>query len=233
MFWQSVILGLQGFGNWHILVGMLGMMVLTFLWRLIAGLIFGGAESGVRAAAGCFMFSLGGIVVQALAVSLFVLICLPSIVLDEGFTPSRVVSFTAAPVLKTGLISLGLLCLLCFLPVVGRLISETPGVPTFLIGIFVFRAMMESLYEYQLSDKAFPDFWLSLAYIGIGLFIAYSATFTLVTVVGNIQKRVNPSGYEPSDLRLSLLIGALVSPVVGIIPLLMYGKYAALFLQSR
>jgi hypothetical protein len=92
MFWQSVILGLQAFGDWHIWVGNFGMIVLRFIWRLISGLVTGGAESGIRAATGCIMSSLGEIIVEALAVSLFALFCLPSIVLREGFTPAVVVS---------------------------------------------------------------------------------------------------------------------------------------------
>lgn len=92
MFWQSVILGLQAFGDWHIWVDILGMVILAFLWRLISGLVMGGAQSGLRMAARCIMSSIGEIVVQAVAVSLFVLFCLPSIVLREGFTPAVVVS---------------------------------------------------------------------------------------------------------------------------------------------
>ena len=235
MFWQSVILGLQAFGDWHILVGIFGMMALTYFWRLIAVLVTGGAGSGVRAAVGCVMSSLGEIVVQAIAVSLFVLFCLPSIVLREGFTSAGVVSASMMPVLKTGLVSLGLVFLISFLPV-GRLVTGT-GVSTFLIGVFVFRSVIESSYEYkhsQLSDQAFPNFWLSLAYIGIGVVIAYVGTIGLSFAGASVEKRMS-RGYESPDapFRWGFLVGALFGSVIGIIPLLMYGKYVALFLRSH
>ena len=234
MFWQSVLLGIQGFSDWHIWVGILGILLTVMLWRLISGLVVGDGESGIRGAVGCVM-SLAEIAVQALAVSLFVLFCLPSLLSGSGFTPAAVISEALVPVLQSCFVALGLICLLSFIPIVGGMISGTPGVPIFLQGILVFGPLTRYLYEVGTHGKkipveAFPNFWLSLGYIGIGVVIVHVFLFIVAWIVD--RSRRSELGFDSGPSPLVLLVGALIGPVVGILPLLMYSKYVALYLKG-
>lgn len=117
----------------------------------------------------------------------------------------------------------------------GPLISGTPGVPVFLQGIFVLGPLTRYIYEgvthgKHLPDAAFPNFWLSLGYVAIGLVITYALLFVISFIEEQLQRRFNPEN-ESGQSGVSFLIGALLGPVVGILPLLMYSKYVALYLK--
>ena len=134
MFWQSVLLGLQTLSDGYIWVGIFGMMVVTFAWNALISLAMGSSESGVRSAAGCLLGTLGGVVVQALAVSFFVVVCLPIILFGKDFTPWAFITATATNTLLVGLKSLGIVLVLSLIPIIGQFISNTPGVTNFLQG---------------------------------------------------------------------------------------------------
>src|SRR5258708_31305239 len=129
-----------------------------------------------------------------MAVSLFILFCLPSLLFGTGFTPPGVISEVLIPVLQSCFVTLGLICLLSFIPIVGGVVSQTPGVPVFLQGIFVLGPLTHYLYEAgthgkHLPDTAFPNFWLSLGYVAIGLVITYALMF-VIRHLGTVAKAI-------------------------------------------
>jgi hypothetical protein len=138
MFWQSIWLGVQALGDWHILVGMAGIAISLLIWRILLGLLAGSDESGARMAIGCWLEMLGGPVAQALVVCGFILICFPSILVGRGFTPPAIISDIAPAAIGFALLGCVGVCLLCFVPLLGGFISNTPGVATFLQRISFF-----------------------------------------------------------------------------------------------
>jgi hypothetical protein len=119
----------------------------------------------------------------------------------------------------------------------GGVVSQTPGVPVFLQGIFVLGPLTRYLYEAgthgkHLPDTVFPNFWLSLGYVAIGLVITYALMFVISGIEVQLLRRFNPE-IESGQSGVSFLIGALLGPVVGILLLLMYSKYVALSLRGH
>jgi hypothetical protein len=79
MFWKSALLGLQTLADWHIWVAGLGLVVVFYIWRSVETSI-GRKVSGKREAlAAVLALDFGRFVVQAIASSFFVAVCLPSI----------------------------------------------------------------------------------------------------------------------------------------------------------
>jgi len=242
MFWQSVGQGIASLADWHVLVGMAGVSVASLVYPLLVGLTMGSGESGPRVGAGCLFMLVGGPLVQAAAVSGFVLVCLPAIIGSGGFTPGPLIGPLLWPVLKAGLLAMLLVLMLCFIPVVGKIIADTAGVPVFLQGIFMLKPITKKLYYaitdgQRLPDSAFPSFWNSVGYVLIGLALCWAAFIVAALVADQIKKRTNPVGhmldqYRSEPTSTMTLVGMFIGPLLGIVPLLMYGKYVGLAVQS-
>jgi hypothetical protein len=231
MFWQSVVLGIQTLGNWHIWVGIVGFMVVMLLWNALVSIIAGQSESSPRMVVGCFIGSLGSVLLNGIAVSFFVVICFPIILFGNDFLPLPVLTATAGSTLMIGLKSLLVVVILSFVPVIGQFISEGPGVTFFLQGILVLRPIAEDLYRHffpghVLSPSAFPSFWLSLAYLIIGCVLAFFAIGLVAFLESKLHRDSEGSG------AITMILGVFLYPVCGVLPLLMYGKYIALAVQS-
>ena len=100
MFWQSVGQGIVSFTDWHIIVGAIGVSLCSLLHVFIGGTIMGDNDSKAKTGAGCLMMLLGGPILQAFGVSCFILICLPAIIGQGGFTPTELIGPMFWPVLK-------------------------------------------------------------------------------------------------------------------------------------
>lgn len=173
--------------DWHILVGMVGVSTAAILHPMIVGLTMGDNKSGARVGSGCFLMIVGGPLIQAIAVSAFVLFCLPAIIGGQGFTPTVAIGTLFWPVFKTGFLAMLMVLVLCFIPIVGRLIAETPGVPVFLQGIFMMKPISKKLYYAisdgtRLPDSAFPSFWSCLGYVVIGIALCWVGVICLTII---------------------------------------------------
>jgi hypothetical protein len=233
MFWSSVIQGIAAFFNWHIVVGTMGVVAVAVAVPLLAGLAGGKQDSAVRTSGGCLVLIIGGPVAQASAISGFVLLCLPAILGNGGFTPLAVIAAIWWPVLKTGLLVMGGIVLLSLVPILGHFIANTPGVPLFLQGIFLIRPLTEEIYlaatGKNLPSTVFPGFWACVGYVAIGVVICYALVIAGGFVEDQIKKRRNPLGYLYSnqELKTPFVFGLFFGPVVGVFPLLMYGRFVA------
>jgi hypothetical protein len=246
MFLESVWLGIQSLFDWRILIGMACVSGGTAVFMMLIGALMGGGgePSGARTGVGCLVTMLGGPLVQAALIGLFVLILLPSLFLGSGFTPSAVVSALWWDVVKQSMWSMGGVMLLCCVPLVGGIISETPGVVTFLVGTFVARPLAKDFFhafrpEAKFPKDAIPGFMTTAGFAIFGLIVIY-AVFIIVGIVRDqVKRRTDPTAYmlesygvgaESSSMQL---FGFLSGPVIGIIPLLMYCKYLALNIQHH
>lgn len=245
MFFQSVIEGIKAIFDLHILVGMAGVSIVSVGFIMAIGaMMASGSESseGARTGAGCLLYALGGPVIQALGVGFFILLLLPSLLGDGGFTPAEVVGALSGSLVKISLLSLVVVLLLCFIPVLGKLISDTPGVITFMIGIFIMKPLISRFYKAVTDEKipsdVFPGFFACVGYVIVGIILCYALFIVLALVRDQVKRRSDPVGHmmeryggggESGSMQL---VGMLVGPAIGLIPLLMYAKYVALKLQE-
>jgi hypothetical protein len=239
MFWQSILQGFTSLTNWEIWVGMLSVGLVQVIFVLAVGRLMLGGESGARTAMGCFLGATLGPIVQCLAVTAFIVFLLPALLLGRGFTPIDTATALVTPVFFTyGLLALAIVSVLSVVPVVGRLISKTPGLPTFLQGIIIFkpisRILLESLLgESKVSDNLYPGFWACVGYFIIG-FALIMVTLLLVSL---IREKIDPISYSMerhggNRLGFQFIAAQFLGPMLGIIPLLMYGKYVALSVNA-
>jgi hypothetical protein len=241
MFWQSVGGGFLNLFDWHVLVGALGVSFITLLHPMLIALITGGGEKRFGIGVAFAMF--GGPLFQVIAVSGFILLCLPAIVGTGGFTPSQAIGVLFWPVFKAGMWAMLIVLLICFIPIVGKIVSDTPGVPVFLQGILVIKPIYRNLYRAingeRLPNDVFPGFWYSLGYIVIGVALCYAMLLVVFLIGDQIKKRRDPFGHmtdrllQKSDPPTSVkLFTMMFGPAIGVVPLLMYGKYLSLQLQA-
>lgn len=242
MFWQSVIQGLSSLTNWEIWVGMLAVGLIQVTFVSLLGAMVMNDKPGVRSMVGFLLGLSLSPVIQALAVTAFIVLLLPSLFLGRGFTPLELVDALAGTSIKYGLLALALVFVLCFIPIVGGLMSKMPGLPTFLQGILVFRPISKILLysvlgKDKVSNDFYPGFWACVGYLIIGHILIYVAFIVISIVEDKIKERRDPIGHmldrhseEPTTFQFIAL--QFLSPMLGIIPLLMYAKYVALSVQA-
>jgi hypothetical protein len=240
MFWQSVWQGLASLANWHVLVGMAGVSVVASLYPLIIRWTMVSGELNLRVMTGCLFTLIGAPLVQAIAVSGFVFVCLPAIIGSGGFTPVALIGPLLWPTLKAGFLAVLFVLVLCFIPLIGASIANTPGVPVFLQGIFMLKPITKELYYVategqKLPESAFPSFWDGLGYVLISLAFC-SITLAIVTkIVNQVKKRHNSGGDLIAQYRIEptgpMVLTSILCTLYGIIPLLMYGQHVALAIQ--
>jgi len=241
MFWESVIEGLLLLLDWHVLVGMATACIICVLHPILTTAIAGEGKSGTRIGTGFFMFLFGGLFFQALAISAFVLLCLPTLIGSGGFTPLNILAPMLWPVLKAGLAAMFVVVILSLIPVLGSFITNTPGVAIFLQGILILRPLSYSIFYIatdgnKLPVSAFPSFIHSLAYLGISILFCLAGSILIFLVSSAIGKRrdsvsalLGPDYAQPSTA--SMFVGMTIGPIAGTIPLLMYGRFIGLSIQ--
>jgi len=243
MFVQSVIEGLKAILNWHILLGMVAVSVATVGFMILIGVLMTSRDEstgGIKAGAGCLLYGFGGPVIQALSVGFFILLLLPALLADRGFTPGPIVAALSGSLIKMSLFGLGATLLICFIPFVGQVIANTPGVVTFMIGIFVIKPLISQFFSAVTGEKipaeVFPGFLACVGYVLIGLILCSVLLVVLALIRDQVKRRTDPLGYmlqkhsgdSPGLQWVALMLGA----VFGLIPLLMYAKYVALALRA-
>lgn len=249
MFWQSVGAGLAGLADWHVQAGILGAALASALFLVPAILVMpgdqdSGALAGARTGCGCVLALLGAPLCQAAAVTGFLLLCLPAVLGTGGFTPAAAIASLAWPVFKVGFWAFLLVLVLCIVPGLGKLITSTPGVPVFLQGIFILKPILRDLYPIfadgaHLPDSVFPTFLHCAGYVTIGLVLSVTAFFALFLIREKMRERTDPLGLlleqtqqRPTPSPREQLIAMFLGPLLGVIPLLMYGRYVSLALAS-
>jgi hypothetical protein len=222
MFWQSVIDGILAFFSWRIILGTLVVALISLVPMFLGSFIFASEGSGVKKGMGFFLAAIGAPIVQAIAISFFVLFCLPSIIGDGGFTPASVVWDLRWPIIKAGIIAMVIVLFISLIPILGRFISDTPGTTIFLQGIFVMKPFIKSIfseYGYQLPDEFFPGILACIGYVVIGVIVCFAMACVISMVDMRLQK-----GREPEPL-FSEFLAVAIGPIAAILPLLMYGRY--------
>jgi hypothetical protein len=242
MFWSSVGQGLATLANWEVLLGILALGGVNLALLYVVGWMFASTKS-MRAKAFAFgVHMLAGPIVQAIAITAFVLLLLPTLLGGDGFTPSDMVFGLLPRAIKYGLLALVVVVSLCFVPVLGWFVAEIAGVATFLQGMLIFRPiarglLIANLGKDRVSNDVFPSFFSCVGYFIIGLILVWLVLALLSFVGEMIIKKRDPvkhllAEYRQEPTALQIVVAQFLGPCIGVIPLLMYGKHIAIGVQQ-
>ena len=122
---------------------------------------------------------------------------------------------------------------LSFLPIVGGLISKTPGVDTFIQGVVIFRVFSAGFIE-RILERAdihvanlYPGFWASVGYLVLATGLVYACFFAFAALGVTLSRnRYSGDGAPPFFLGMALI------PILGMLPLFMYANHVTLAIQQ-
>jgi hypothetical protein len=234
MFWQSVVGGLAVLLHWQVWVAIVVYAALQFAWIMGIGMLMGGnSESGGRQAAGCLTHMIGGTIFQALLLGGVVLFLTPLMLGGDHAMPLSFFTTFAWPIVKACFLALVITLVLSFLPIVGGLISNTPGVDTFIQGVVIFRFFSAGFIE-RILDRAnihvanlYPGFWSSVGYLVLATVFVYACFFAFAALGVTLSR----NRYS-EDSPASFFLGMALIPILGMLPLFMYANHVALAIQQ-
>lgn len=232
MFWHSVLNGLSVLLHWQVWVALALFGLAHLVWLLGVGLLMGNSDSGRRMAAGCLTHMIGGTVLQAVLLGLLVFFLTPIMLGGNQAMPVSLIGTLAWPILVASFTALVVGFLLAFIPIVGGLITNTPGLSDFIEGIIIFRifsaAFLEGFLEKAgLSTDIYPGFWQSMGYFILATIFVYACLFAFAAA-GTKLSRDRFSG----EGTPSMFAGMIMPRLLGLVPLFMYANYATLSIQQ-
>jgi hypothetical protein len=139
----------------------------------------------------------------------------------------------AWPIVKACFLALIVSFAVAFIPIVGRLISDTPGVGTFIQGIVIFRVFSAGFIERFLERadlhiaNLYPGFWASVGYLILAIVLVYMCIFAFAALGVTISRNRFSGEGTPS-----FFVGMVLMPVLGILPLFMYASHVKIAIQQ-
>lgn len=235
MFWHTVLGGLAILAHWQVWVAVVVYALLQCVWLMGIGILMGGeSESGGRMAAGCLTHMIGGTIFQALLLGGLVLFLTPLMLGGDQAMPLRFFTEFAWPIIVSCFLALVVSFAVSFIPIIGRLISGTPGVDTFIQGVVIFRAFSAGVIERFLERadihvaNLYPGFWASVGYLLLATALVY-VCILVFSVLGVTLSRNRFSGEGGAP---SFIVGMALMPILGILPLFMYANHVTLAIQQ-
>jgi len=245
MFWKSVFGGLASLLDWHIIVGLFGFGVAFVLATFLAKVGKRADSRGIFAETTSSLERALVALVQALSFSAFILICLPAILGIGGFLPATAFSAMAWLFIKNSLMAFLILAPLVAISLHRESVRFIPYA-TFFYGILVFLPFAKRLHRLisngaKLPDESIPSLWHCAGFAVVGTAAGSMAVFIpMAFTAGTIAflfRKDGGNSEAPYTTRIST--EPLIKPVVGfvllilgIIPLLMYGKFIGLSMSS-
>jgi len=231
MFWNSISGGLKLFSNWQIwglcIINALVMLIFFF----IVSKITGSNEDSGRGMVGCFTFTIGGIVLEGILMSVTVIFLFPILLGQQSITPlSEILNFLW-PIAKAGLIATVIVTIMTIMPLVGSLIAYSPGAQTFLMGLIIFTLFTRDMFNTILSESniqssIYPNTWEIIGFI----IIATALTWLLIGILSLISL---PFSDTAIGAMMSMFGGQILGVFGGIITLCMYTNFIRLSLLDK
>ena len=233
MFWQSLVGGLSVLAHWQVWVALAALGGLRVAFQGLVGLLIGESESRGRIAAGCITLIVAGPVLELFLLGGLVLFLLPIMLGGDHAMPLNSFAIYSLPIAKACFSALVVLFIVSILPIVGEIVSNTPGLSEFIGGVVIFRffsaAFLERHLEHAGADVAdlYPGFWSCVGYFVLAMALVY-ACFLGFGVLGVTISRGRFHG--PSGLLV--LVAVFLAGVVNLLPLFMYANHVTLAFQS-
>ena len=233
MFWQSVLGGLGVLGHWQVWIALVVFAVLHSAWLIGVGVLMGDSESGGRMAVGCLTHMIGGPVFQSLLLGGLVLLLTPIMLGGDQAMPLWFFTKFAWPIVRACLLALVISFAVAFLPIVGRVFTDTPGVDGFIRGIVIFRFFSAAFMERSLGElnlqvpNLYPGLWSSVGYFALATVLVYACLFVFAALGTTISRN-----QYPKEGVASFFIGIALMQVLGLLPLFMYANHVTLAIQK-
>jgi hypothetical protein len=229
VFWESIIEGFKVLAHWQVWVAVLIYLLINLSFLFIIAMVVGQKESGGRMATGCLFQMFGGTILHGALMGFLVAFLLPLMLGGNSTLPLSYFPSLLWPLFKVGLIAIIAVTLLCFIPLIGHFISESPGVQAFLEGVIIFRLISSSTVEEVLSithisGNIYPGFLTSLGFLIISGISVYAIVFIISLLSTYFE------GTTTGEL-LPIVIGPAFGVIGGIIPLFMYSSYVHLSIK--
>jgi hypothetical protein len=224
LFLQSVLDGFRLLAFWHVWLGVLFYVIGFGVYLLILSRIVADNGQGGRELAGCLTNLIAGPVVQGVLTAIVVAFLLPILLGGENPLALSDISNFFWQIALAGIIGVVIAILVGLIPFVGRMLTDAPGVQTFIIGAVVFRllagpAVADILNRAGLTVEVYPSIWLTLAYMGIAVVFFYVATLLVALVAARRE--------ESAGGMLLVVVGPAMSVLGGLLALFMYSAYTA------
>lgn len=233
MFWQSVVGGFGVLAHWQVWVTLILYVILMFGWMVGIGLLMGNSESGKRMATSMFAHMIGGPVVQCLLLGCVVLFLTPLMLGGDEAMPLGFFTTLAWPIVKACFLAMFISFAIMFIPLIGGIIANTPGVDAFIQGVVIFRCFSGAFIEYSLEQadlqvaNLYPSFWACLGYFALTMVFVY-LSLIIFAALGTTLSR---SQYS-EESGFSFFIGMALMQVLGMLPLFMYANHVTLVVQK-
>lgn len=234
MFWQSIAQGIGIlFSHWEIWVAILAYGILMLLYMLAFGaFMMKTAERSGAQMIGCLGNLIAAPVVQGVLVAFMVTALLPILLGGHDFVPLSFLAEGWWTITKAGLLSMLITIGLGFIPVLGKIITDTPGTAIFVQGAIVVRILSRPFLKELLTMldskvDVFPGFWVSAGFVVLSILIIFGFTFGFIYLLTKVGL-IGEDGAEG--------IGAMIGTVIGVIPgvlmLCIYCSYVTLSLKG-
>jgi len=226
MFWDSIIGGLKLFSNWQVWSACIIYAIIMLIFFFIVSKITGEKEHFGREMAGYFTFTVGGIALEGVLMSLTVVFLFPILLGQQSIAPfSEVLNFLW-PIVKAGLIATVIVTIITIMPLAGDLIAYSPGTQTFLMGVIIFRLFTKDLFNIILSESniqgnIYPTTWEFIGFI----IIATALTWLLIGILSVISLPF--SNTELGDI-IPMIGGQVLGVLAGVVTLCMYTNFIIL-----
>jgi len=233
MFWQSVLGGLAVLAHWQVWVALVVYTGLRFAWLIGIGMLAGNCRSAARMAAGCLTHIIGGTVLQSLLLGALVLFLTPLMLGGDQAMPLAFFRAFAWPIVLACLIALVVSLVLLFIPIVGTLVTDRPGLNEFIQGTIIFRLFSGAFIERLLQaanlqvPNLYPGFWATVGYFVLATVLVHLCFFIFAAFGTTISR----SKYS-QECGTTFFVGMAVMPLLGLLPLFMYGNHVALAIQK-
>ena len=231
MFWKSIIEGLAVLAHWQVWLLAAIYMTIVFAFMFINGTLVTG-KSRAGNVIGFLGYMIGGLVLQGILIGFMVFFLGPIFRGGSSLAPFGDIAFLWWRIVIAGLLAAMVTTLLCFMPLIGSIVANSPGISTFLEGIIVFRLFYKSLHSSLLTGAnaqctIYPGFWACIGYIVI---VAVLVRLIMLGMVGLCVIFKDTAMGEILGTVGGTTLGALWGILGGMIPLFMYASYVRLSL---
>ena len=234
MLWESIISGFSVLGTWQFWVASLSFSAIFIILFLALGLgLSKSMESGRTAPLGCLAGMILPTFLQVVFISMLVVFLLPILMGGDELTPLSYLSEEWWRIVKAGFFGFIILMLIAFIPIVGDLATNTPGVSVFVIGMVIFHRLagsaLRKIQEINNIDVDLtPGFWTIIGFIILAAIIVWTLTFLIIAglmSVGIVNEEIMETG--------ALFLGPAIGAIPGLIALAIYISYVMLTLKQE
>lgn len=231
MFWRSIVEGFAILGHWQVWLAVAAYIALNWAFLFVTGALLGDEENP-RLRLGCLLGAVGRPLFGGALMAVIMAFILPILLGAPSAASISMIWALFWPIIKTGLIAICAVAVLCFVPVIGAFIAESVGLQTFLLGLIIFRLLTGPFIDLMCTEMAikaqsvavYPGFWPSVAFLVVGVTVVTAVKWGIAFTFVAFESKF-PRLTSSLECVASLVVMPLLIPLAGMIPVFMYASY--------